>query len=582
MTVLSHSSRRILEAEAERRGLVITRHAVADRFEQYQTDPARYCLDELAINLWSGRGVPGQLELANDIGASIDLQLRGERAPKIFRCEAGHGVGKTYFAAALVNFFFDCFAPSITITTAPTDDQVRLLLWKDIKAQRAGLNLPGRVLPDEPKMSRGVDWFAIGRTTSDNQGRGTARMQGQHPKHWLYVVDEAEGVPEFVFGAIDAMTTGGRVGIVLMIGNPQTRTSKFHKVGKQSGVKNYRLSVLDHPNVVDGREVVPGATRREWVIEKILEMCDVVDKHNEDDYTFTVPYVVSNDRVTYAAGTIFKPNPEFCFRVLGVAPANADDRSFISPGRYEAALGRTPTHVDKRLASIGVDCARFGKDAGTVYINHASEVWRGSQVYKADNFAYLEAIRDAARSARGRGASALSIRVDGTGGFGGGIVDLARADEWLRSNFQQITVHEVQFGSSPSDEERYRDKVTELYAQAAESLLGLSLVNPPSELETDLTERFYEFVNVSGRIVKKLQDKEKFRLKNKRSPDDGDGFVLAAAPEFIFDTKKAVTGAQHVTTMPEAAPAAPAIALPPGYTRPIGAQSDLFDRARRG
>jgi hypothetical protein len=97
-------------------------------YARYRTDPIGYVEKELHVTPWSGRSKKGQRELFADIGESVRKQLAGEPAIRIFRVEAGHGVGKTFGAAGLVNWFFDAFAPSITMTTAPTKPQVVKLL----------------------------------------------------------------------------------------------------------------------------------------------------------------------------------------------------------------------------------------------------------------------------------------------------------------------------------------------------------------------------------------------------------------------------------------------------------------------
>lgn len=522
-------------------------------FTEYQTDPVRYAREILDFHPWSGcNGNPGQLEIFQDIGESVRLQLAGLPATKVFRVEAGHGVGKTSGAAVIVNWFFDSFAPSVTITTAPTDEQVKLLLWKDIKAFRRGRGLPGKVLPQEARMYRSEDWFAIGRTTSDAGGKGTARMQGQHVQYLLYVIDEAEGVADFVFGAIEGMMTGGTVVIVLMLANPQSRTSAFYKKGKEPGVGNYRLSVLDHPNVVAGSEVVPGATRREWATERILRWCDPVERHFEDEFTFAVAFPVGE----HPPGTIFKPNAEFCFRVLGVPPADLTGRVFVSSGRYEAATKRSiPDDADAEFATIGVDVARFGADKGAVYGLHRKVARKARSIDKDDSFGYWNAVKDLAKEYAAAGARKLSVRFDGTGGYGGGPIDLVKADEDLKRIFSSgFSVHEVHFGGKAHAAETYADIATEMYAEAAETLRGICLRDVPGFLEEDLTERTFKFVNRSGIALKKLQDKEEFRTKHKRSPDDGDGFVLAVAPEFLFKLPEPEVREASVKTNPLAQP----------------------------
>ncbi len=502
----------------------------------------------LSIEPWAGRnGKRGQLELVQDIGDSVRRQLAGDQyAPKIFRVDSAHGVGKTYIAAGLVNWFFDAFTPSITITTAPTKDQVELLLWKDIKSQRKGRKLPGRVLPETPRMVKAENHWAIGRTTSDAGGQGTARAQGQHAKYMFFVVDEAEGVPAYQFDAINAMMTGGVVVIWLLIANPQTRTSAFHKLGKQPGVLNYLFSLLDFPNVLEGADVVPGGTTRAWLNGMIVKHCEPALEHDPDRLTFEVPWDVRGDgddeNVRYPPGTVFVPNAEFQFRALGVAPSTNAGDALISTARYEAALTRPlPTVRDMTRAQIGVDCARFGTDAGNVWLYQGLALTREAELRQVDDWQYALQMRRAALKAIRAGATLLSVRVDGTGGYGSGKIDIFKADleviEAAAAAGCRMVIHEVQFGSRPREAGKYADTATQLYADAAEALRVASVLHPPDLLQIDFTERRTKFVtrNDGERrlYVRKLESKDEFksRVRPARSPDDGDGAALSLADE---------------------------------------------------
>ena len=138
---------------------------------RFQGDPVGYAETVLGLSPWPGRNAKGQRELFEDIGESVRRQLAGDKsAPKIFRVEAGHGVGKTFGAAMLVNWFFDCFPPtsipgSVTLTTAPTKAQVEELLWKDVKSMRPS-TLPGRVFAGTP---------------ADGERRGTGGRKAARP-----------------------------------------------------------------------------------------------------------------------------------------------------------------------------------------------------------------------------------------------------------------------------------------------------------------------------------------------------------------------------------------------------------------
>lgn len=472
-------------------------------------------------------------------------QLAGEPTPQIFRVAAGHGVGKTLGAAALVNWFFDAFAPSIIITTAPTKPAVVEKLWKNIKKMRPP-HLPGRVLPADPRMEKGVDHWAIGQTTSNSGGQGTERFQGQHDQYLFFVLDEAEGIPDFVYDAVRAMMTGGKVIIVLVLANPRTRTSRFHKLASESGVKSYTQSVLDFPNVLDGADTIPGGTSREWVISYVNNLCEVAEEHDEDRYTFTLPFdvpITENASSAHGpAGTIFVPNTEFLFRVMGVAPANSADDTLIPSGRYEAATKRMAGEEDPTRARIGIDCAGYGNDMGTIYVHHARVVWRAAQCSKLagdqDPTDYWQKARKAALALHQAGAKSLHFRIDAGGGFGNGVYDRLKRDEELIQLFPDYQIFMVNFGGIPQDPKAYLDMATQMYAEAAETIRGIAIRNPPEALEGDLTERKFEWVNKGGLEVKKLEPKKTFKKRMSkngvgRSPDDGDGFVLACAPDFV-------------------------------------------------
>jgi hypothetical protein len=551
---------RILQLPLEKQS-VAAQHALAlfgpavGDFEATKYDPAAYIRDRLGWEPWSGDDEhPGQQQIIDAYVLALRQQHEregyeageldianllywqpGQVIKNRIRVEAGHTVGKTKLLDGLVNHFFDHFTPSIIYTFAPTYKQIHDLLWKEIKSDRRGKNLPGKINDLELKVSD--NHFANGTATNDAGGRGTERIQGQHGKFLLFVLDEAEGIPEFVFNAVDSMTSGG-ICIVFMCANPRTRTSQFHKAKNLSNVRSFRISCLFHPNVVQGREVVPGAVKRQYVEEMIEKHCEIFSEDSPDDHTFTLPFAVTVKETVLPVGTIFKPNAEFMFRVLGIAPANITDNTLVSSGRYEAATKRdVPEFETSERARMGVDMARFGKDYGTLFIRHAGRVWRAAQFWKQRTRPYVQTIKAEALKLKELGVKSLHIRVDGGGGFGSGVIDALSSDAELIEAFEDFQVLEVHFGGTPHNEEAYKDLITEMHAEAAETLKGIRIEDPPEALEADLCEREYEWVNVSGIDVKKLEPKKKFHKRVGRSPDDGDGFCLAVAPDFVFEPR---------------------------------------------
>jgi hypothetical protein len=517
---------------------------------KYRHDLLGYCRDILGTAPYAGLdGHDGQVELLEAIQDSASRQMRREKnVPNIFRVESGHGLGKTRIAGSVVNWFFDCFAPSITLTTAPTAAQVNDLLWKEIKTQRTSsphaASLGGSVSPKAPSMSRAPDHFAVGRTTSNAGGQGTARFQGQHGKYLLFVVDEAEGVADFVFDAITAMMTGGTVILVLMLANPMTRTSRFHRMAEAPNAKTFNFDALFSPNVIVDREVVPNLTGRESVQNYMSELCEVTLEHKAENFTFTVDFAVNKEGVEYPAGTIWKPDDtqEFLWRVRGIAPMTSGARAVVGLGAYLAAVERGRVgeveRYDTHQARIGVDVARMGADSGTVYIKHAGTIRRAARLAKLDNHAYVDAVKTVAMALPPEVIS-LHVRIDGSGGFGSGPIDMLKADLELHQRFEDFVVFEVIFNGVPmvyaNAAPKYLDKITEIYHATAEVLPSLAILSPPKQLETDLTARQFEpRITKRGRTVRALVPKEKFKHDFGHSPDDGDGFVLSGAPDHCF------------------------------------------------
>jgi len=521
----------------------VAKTARSRNMTRYQRDLLGYSERECGFTPWSGVGDDeGQLEFFQAIQQSVDDQLDGRPAVHEFSIKSCHGVGKTKGCSILVNWFFDSFPQSITITSAPSDDQVRTLLWKDIRSSRP---LWGRrhLKPADPFMSRGDGWFAMGRVTNDAGGTGTARFHGQHAKFMLFVFDEADGVPEFAYGAVDGMMTNlgpGMVLIFIRIGNPATRTSEFHKRHTAPGVHSINFDALRFPNVYhDDPQIVPGGTTRDWVSKMVAKHCEVVPTPDEDQQTFHLTWDTVDKHGSLApAGTELKPNGAFLFRVRGKTPKNETNESFISEGRYEAACARVvaPLLQDIELALIGVDMARFGSDAGTIYLNQGLVLSREAVVQGQDTAGYVGRLERVVLKAIAAGAKRIEVRVDNTGGWGIGVVDAMKHNTYPGVEFVVI---EVVFGATAQDPTAYFHLITQMYAEADAVLTRTHISTPGDELREDLTDRRLVYrQGQEKRYVQKVEEKDEFKKRHAgRSPDDGDGAVLALAPSLLFIKK---------------------------------------------
>jgi hypothetical protein len=156
-------------------------------------------------------------------------------------------------------------------------------------------------------------------------------------------------------------------------------------------------------------------------------------------------------------------------------------------------------------------------------------------LYQLDTTQYAYTVRDAildlVRETDGV-VNDVVVRVDGGGGFGGGVVDQLRRSLQLKNKLKYFEVWEINFNGRAFDESRFSDLATEMYYHTgAELEEELTLVEVPEELQTDICERTWRYKHE----VKKLETKDKFRGDFSRSPDDGDGCVLAVAPDYVFE-----------------------------------------------
>ena len=196
--------------------------------------------------------------------------------------ESATSVGKTFFIPRVIFWFLDTFEDSLVITTAPKKEQLRRVLWTEIGnafhkfkrirpySEMFSLNLTVDKRKNEvtyeqndygvyEAKSSGRGHEAIGIVAGVGAGEESAtKMQGFHRKNMLFVIEEAAGVHPAVITAIINTSTGGN-NLILAVGNPDSELDALHLFSQKSKVRPIIISALDHPNVVLGKEFIPGA-----------------------------------------------------------------------------------------------------------------------------------------------------------------------------------------------------------------------------------------------------------------------------------------------------------------------------------
>ena len=400
---------------------------------------------------------------------------------------AGHSVGKTFTLALTVLTFLLLMPDSIVITTAPTFRQVKELLWREIHrmyglAGDRGRPLGGVMLDIKYMLDK--TRFAIGFAT-DKQGEGV-KFQGWHSPNLLIVFDEAAGIEREIWDSAEGAlaSEGARI---LCAGNPYSQATKFFEACTSGTWNVIPISSLESPNVIAGKEIVPGLATREW--------CDDMAKQ-------------------YGTNSA-----NYQFRVLGQFPDDTTD-TLIALSWCKSAQTRAPMISDEvdedgkpKVINVGgVDVARFGADqtiAMSFTGNHINEV---KKLSKRDTVFVSGCVAEMYERNKWQ-----AVAVDDTG-VGGGVTDQLQA--------RGMNVLPVNFGGRAYDDIHYHNTVAEMFSWLADDLKNERISGFPVGDDTmkQLVTRKYKFTP-TGHI--KLESKDDYKERMGNSPDEGDALLLA-------------------------------------------------------
>jgi len=419
--------------------------------------------------------------------------LRALAAEPRVTVRSGHGVGKTWTAAAAALWFLYTREPVVVLTTAPTHRQVREVLWREIRRLRAGLPKNGAWPPGdlrETALRLAEDRFALGLTTDEPD-----RFQGFHAPHVLVVVDEASGVDDHIFQAIEGVLTS-QESRLLLIGNPLRTSGAFYRSHRGGPWVRFVLSALECPNVAGVRPDAPGFAEQEVRHPGLVTARWVAERR--DDWG--------------------EDSPLYQSRVLGEFPDQASD-ALIRLGWIEAAVarGRAAEEPSREPVEMGVDVARFGECETVVVIRRGPRVlrllaWRGAST--------METAERVSALAEEWGAAL--VRVDAVG-LGSGTFD--RLQELLGDRAVDVNV-----GRPPRNSERYSLLRDELFFGLRARFRDGDIALPDDPLLRDQLAALTYAISERGQQV--VCPKSELARRGIVSPDRADALALAFAPEW--------------------------------------------------
>jgi hypothetical protein len=244
----------------------------------YQQDPVAFCREILGFEPWAR-----QIEM-----------LEAVRDHKRVAIKSGHKVSKSRTAGSLALWFYCSFDHARVVLTSTTSRQVDAILWREVRMLRAEAGkcvdckrrekeakargerlvipkpcphsslIDGELAETARSGLKSDDFREIVGFTA-KQGEAVAGVSGVNV---LYIPDEASGIPDKIFEAIEGNRAGNAR--VAMFSNPTQNAGTFYDAfnTKARFFKTLTISSEESPNVVAGYDVIPGLASKEWLDEK--------------------------------------------------------------------------------------------------------------------------------------------------------------------------------------------------------------------------------------------------------------------------------------------------------------------------
>jgi hypothetical protein len=414
------------------------------------------------------------------------LEAAGRPGRKRLGFKACAGPGKTAVLAILGWHRLLCFARKGEhpkgAAVSITGDNLKDNLWPELSKwqQRSELLKTAFTWTKERVFANdhAETWFLSARTyprTADPETLGRT-LSGLHSEFPFYLIDESGDMSPQIAKSAEQGLSNCVDGLIATAGNTTSQSGLLYDVCIHKRNLWYVITITADPDD-------PNRTPRvdaDWAREQIQ---------------------------LYG-----RENPWVMAYILGLFPPGGINQ-LLSVEEVEAAMQRTLKAHEYDFASLilGVDVARQGDDRSVIFPrqglkasapmilrNQPTEMICGQTAKMQDEL------------------RADALMVDGTGGYGAGVVDGLRA--------LKRKPMEVQFASKPMDP-RYANKRAEMWFEMAEWVKrGGALPNLP-ELVGELAVPTYSFQG--DRMI--LEPKEKIKARLGRSPDLADALACTFA-----------------------------------------------------
>lgn len=291
--------------------------------------PAAFQRKALKRHLWSK-----QIEIVQAVHSKRSVAIKG--------C---HASGKTFVLSGVVVYEMLSHPEIVVLVIAPTLRQVKNF-WGEVR--QAIDSLPWR-FPEATTTRWELSPTCFAQGFSAAKG---VNAQSFHGKRVVIIVDEAMGVSQDLWDAIDGIRMGGDVTLVTLCNPTVASGPVFDSFTKNSAVAGHKcitISAFDTPNLA-------GLT-----VESLLQL-------SEEDLDIAIAPGLTRRRAVKEMYYKWGPaNPRFISRVLGDFPSQSSDAVFQLSWIERAGLPYEPEELAKLMVpgvfiQVGVDVAGPGDD----------------------------------------------------------------------------------------------------------------------------------------------------------------------------------------------------------------------------
>ncbi|MCH7604879.1 hypothetical protein IID24_02745 [Patescibacteria group bacterium] len=430
-----------------------------------QTDPRYFCDLNLNIEHWWD-GMDRMCEaIANNRKVIVP---------------SGHALSKDYTAGALALWFLYSFYPSKVVFTAPSIRQVSDVMWAEITSKHDAKKAPLEGYRKHLYIKISDQHFLTGFTTKEVKGQ-TGKFQGYHGPNVLMIFSEAQAIDDVIFEEADGCLTAENNKIILL-GNPLRATGYFARAMDDPTWHKVQLSCLDSPNVLAGKEIIPGMVSKMWVDEKRKQWQAVGD-------------------------------PRWESRVLGQKPKITIDN--VIPMEYVTRCINKKPYCNMEIRLTSGDYARFGDDATVIYN------WKNRIPIKKDKMAMSSGPECSSHSVIMSQENESTLLLGDADGLGGPVMDFNRKALAHNNKIRLIDIHG---NGEPEDKLQFANLRAEMWWYCREQLRQEMFCVPDDPmLIEDLTDILY-FYNSKGKI--QIESKKDIKERRGLSPNEGDSYVI--------------------------------------------------------